>query len=61
LECTALLNKNSTAILADFNSIGQVNDLYLFFFLMYANGKRLMFKAKYKVILMFWNEGVRIG
>jgi hypothetical protein len=25
---------------------------------MYANGKTLMLKAKYKVILMFWNEGV---
>ena len=54
--------KNSTAILADFNLIGQVNDLYLLLFLlMYANGKTLMLKAKYKVILMFWNEGVAVG
>ena len=58
-----MLCKNSTAILADFNLIGQVNDLYLLllFLLMYANGKTLMLKAKYKVILMFWNEGVAIG
>jgi len=57
-----LLCKNSTAILADFNLIGQVNDLYLLLFLlMYANAKTLMLKAKYKVILMFWNEGVAIG
>ena len=57
-----MLCKNSTAILADFNLIGQVNDLYLLLFLlMYANGKTLMLKAKYKVILMFWNEGVAIG
>jgi hypothetical protein len=59
-----LLCKNSTAILADFNLIGQVNDLYLLlllFLLMYANGKTLMLKAKYKVILMFWNEGVAVG
>lgn len=60
-----MLCKNSTAILADFNLIGQVNDLYLLllllFLLMYANGKTLMLKAKYKVILMFWNEGVAVG
>lgn len=61
MECTAVLNKNSTVILAYFNSIGQANDLYLLLFLlMYANGKMLMFKAKYKVMLMFWN-GVGIG
>ena len=63
MKCTPLLCKNSTAILADFNLFGQVNDLYLLllFLLMYANGKTLMLKAKYKVILMFWNEGVAVG
>jgi hypothetical protein len=35
--------------------------LLLLFLLMYANGKTLMLKAKYKVILMFWNEGVAVG